>query len=113
MSVPAMAASMEAEIRARFWVALGLTALVVLISPMGEMLGIGLPLSAAVRSRTLLVLTTPIVFWCGWIFVAGGVSSHPLLRPLMFGVLPGGALGASGARVYTPLACALKVVYST
>src|SRR5258708_24458490 len=93
MSVPAMAASMEAEIRARFWVALGLTALVVLISPMGEMLGIGLPLSAAVRSRTLLVLTTPIVFWCGWIFVAGGLFPPPPPRPGFSVLLPVGAFG--------------------
>lgn len=40
MPDPAMAASMEASIRTRFWVALGLSALVVLISPMGEMIGI-------------------------------------------------------------------------
>ena len=39
MSDPAMAASMEGEIRTRFWVALALSALVVLISPMGEMIG--------------------------------------------------------------------------
>ena len=35
MSDPAMAASMEADFRTRFWVALALSALVVLISPMG------------------------------------------------------------------------------
>jgi len=45
-----MAASMEANFRTRFWVALVLSALVVLISPMGEALGIRLPLSAAFRS---------------------------------------------------------------
>ena len=50
MSDPAMAASMEANFRTRFWVALVLSALVVLISPMGEALGIRLPLSAAFRS---------------------------------------------------------------
>src|SRR5258706_5346858 len=77
MSDPAMAASMEGEIRTRFWVALALSALVVLISPMGEMIDIRLPLSAAVRSWALLVLTTPIVFWCGWIFVAGERSARP------------------------------------
>src|SRR5450432_81588 len=71
MSDPAMAASMETDIRKRFWVALVLSALVVVISPMGEMLGIHLPLSTTVRSWTLLALTTPIVFWCGWIFIAG------------------------------------------
>jgi hypothetical protein len=45
MSDPAMAASMENDIRTRFWVALALSALVVLISPMGEMIGVRLPLS--------------------------------------------------------------------
>lgn len=75
MSDPVMAASMEAVIRTRFWVSLALSTLVVLISPMGVMLGIRLPFSPAVRSWTLLILTTPIVFWCGWIFIAGAYRS--------------------------------------
>jgi Cu2+-exporting ATPase len=80
MSNPAMAASMEANIRTRFWLALALSAVVVLLSPMGEMLGIHVPLSAAARSWTLLALTTPIVFWCGWIFIDGAFRALRSLR---------------------------------
>src|SRR5258708_4430992 len=71
----ANAVTMANNIRTGFWVALALSTLVVLISLMGEMLGIRWPLSAAARSWALLVLTTPVVFWCGWIFVAGAFHS--------------------------------------
>jgi P-type Cu2+ transporter len=100
MSDPAMAAMMEADIRTRFWVALALSALVVLISPMGEMVGIRLPLSAVVRSRTLLVLTTPVVFWCGWIFLAGAYHSLVSRRLDMSVLIAVGVLAAYLASVY-------------
>jgi Cu2+-exporting ATPase len=111
MSDPAMAASMEADIRARFWVALALTALVVLISPMGEMLGIHLPLSAAVRSWTLLVLTTPIVFWCGWIFVAGAFRSLVSRRLDMSVLIAVGVLAAYVASVYLTIIGSKELFY--
>jgi Cu2+-exporting ATPase len=111
MSDPAMAASMEADIRARFWVALALTALVVLISPMGEMLGIDLPLSAAVRSWTLLVLTTPIVFWCGWIFVAGAFRSLLSRRLDMSVLIAVGVLAAYVASVYLTIIGSRELFY--
>jgi P-type Cu2+ transporter len=100
MSDPAMAASMEADIRTRFWVALALSALVVVISPMGAMIGIRVPLSDAVRSWTLLALTTPIVFWCGWIFVAGAFRSLASRRLDMSVLIAVGVLAAYVASVY-------------
>jgi Cu2+-exporting ATPase len=100
MSDPTMGASMEADIRTRFWVALALSALVFVISPMGEMVGIRLPLSAAVRSWTLLVLTTPIVFWCGWMFVAGAFRSIVSRRLDMSVLIAVGVLAAYIASVY-------------
>jgi Cu2+-exporting ATPase len=102
---------MEADIRARFWVALALTALVVLISPMGEMLGIDLPLSAAVRSRTLLVLTTPIVFWCGWIFVAGAFRSLLSRRLDMSVLIAVGVLAAYVGSVYLTIIGSKELFY--
>ncbi len=111
MSDPAMAASMEAEIRTRFWVALTLSALVVLISPMGEMIGIHLPLSAAVRSWTLLALTTPIVFWCGWIFVAGAFHSLVSRRLDMSVLIAVGVLAAYLASVYLTLIGSKELFY--
>jgi Cu2+-exporting ATPase len=111
MSDPAMAASMETEIRTRFWVALALSALVVLISPMGEMIGIRLPLSAAVRSWTLLVLTTPIVFWCGWIFVAEAFHSLVSRRLDMSVLIAVGVLAAYLASVYLTIIGSKELFY--
>ncbi|MDE3229233.1 MAG: HAD-IC family P-type ATPase, partial [Chloroflexota bacterium] len=73
MSDPAMAAAMEADIRKRFFVALALTIPIILYSPLGvSVLHIHLPppLGLSVNT-TLLLLTTPVVWWCGWIFHAG------------------------------------------
>ena len=95
-----MAASMEANIRTRFWVALALSALVVFLSPMGEMLGIHVPLSAAARSWTLLALTTPIVFWCGWIFIDGAFRALRALRLDMSVLIGVGVFAAYAASVY-------------
>jgi P-type Cu2+ transporter len=111
MSDPAMAASMESEIRNRFWVALALSALVVLISPMGEMIGIRLPLSMAVRSWTLVVLTTPIVFWCGWIFVAGAVHSLVSRRLDMSVLIAVGVLAAYLASIYLTIIGSTELFY--
>jgi Cu2+-exporting ATPase len=100
MSDPAMAASMEAEIRTRFWVALALTVVVVLVSPMGEMIGLHLPLSPAVRSWSMLALTTPVVFWCGWIFVAGAYHALASRRLDMSVLIAVGVLAAYLASAY-------------
>jgi P-type Cu2+ transporter len=111
MSDPAMAASMEADIRTRFWVALALSALVVLISPMAEMIGIHLPLSTTVRSWTLLVLTTPIVFWCGWIFIAGAFHSLVSRRLDMSVLIAVGVLAAYLASIYLTIIGSTELFY--
>jgi P-type Cu2+ transporter len=111
MSDPAMAASMESDIRTRFWVALALSALVVLISPMGEMVGIHVPISAGVRSWTLLGLTTPIVFWCGWIFVAGAFRSLASRRLDMSVLIAVGVLAAYLASVYLTIIGSKELFY--
>ena len=106
-----MAASMETDIRTRFWVALALSALVVLISPMGEMVGIRVPMSAAVRSWALLGLTTPIVFWCGWIFVAGAFRSLVSRRLDMSVLIAVGVLAAYLASVYLTIIGSKELFY--
>ena len=100
MSDPGMAAGMEADIRMRFWVALSLTAVIVLLSPMSAMLGIHLPLTAAVRSWTLLVLTTPVVFWCGWMFISGAYRALRNRSLDMSVLIAVGVLAAYLASVY-------------
>ncbi len=75
MSDPAMAQAMEADMRTRFFVALLLTIPVILYSPLGEgLLHRTLPTPIPVN-WLLFLLTTPIVFWAGWIFVGGALSA--------------------------------------
>ena len=73
MSDPAMAAAMEADMRTRFFVALVLTVPIVLYSSLGtSLLRLHLPTPFGVPTNwVLLVLTTPVVWWCGWIFHSG------------------------------------------
>ncbi|HEX6797062.1 MAG TPA: copper-translocating P-type ATPase [Ktedonobacterales bacterium] len=73
MSDPAMAAAMEADMRRRFFVALVLTIPIVLYSPLGtHLLGLRLPVPFGLSaSWLLLVLTTPVVWWAGWVFHSG------------------------------------------
>jgi len=75
MSDPVMAAAMESTMRNRFFAALLLTIPVILYSAIGEsLLHTKLPTPIPVN-WLLLILTTPIVFWAGWIFVGGAVSA--------------------------------------
>jgi Cu2+-exporting ATPase len=73
MSDPAMARAMEVDMRRRFWVALALTIPIVLYSSLGtEVLRLHLPVPFGLpRNWLLLILTTPVVWWCGWIFHSG------------------------------------------
>jgi P-type Cu2+ transporter len=68
-----MARAMEADMRRRFWVALALTIPIVLYSSLGtDVLRINLPVPFGLpRNWLLLLLTTPVVWWCGWIFHSG------------------------------------------
>jgi P-type Cu2+ transporter len=79
MSDPNMAATMERDMRNRFFVALLLTIPIVLYSPLGmNLLGVRLPTFGLGENVIMLLLTTPVVFYCGWIFISG--SYHSLRR---------------------------------
>jgi P-type Cu2+ transporter len=79
MSDPGMAATMERDMRNRFFVALLLTIPTVLYSPLGmNLLGVRLPTFGVGENVIMFVLTTPVVFYCGWIFISG--SYHSLRR---------------------------------
>jgi P-type Cu2+ transporter len=76
MSDPTMAAAMERDMRNRFFVALVLTIPVVLLSPLAvNTFGIELIDSMEARNWAMLVLSTPIVWYAGWIFVGGAWTS--------------------------------------
>ncbi len=96
-----MAASMEADIRLRFWVSLAFSAVIVLLSPMGKMPSLlPLALPAAVRSWTLFALTTPVVFWCGWMFISGAYEALRSRKLDMSVLIAVGVLAAYLASVY-------------
>jgi Cu2+-exporting ATPase len=100
MSDPAMAAGMEADIRLRFWVALAVSAAVVALSPMGKFSGLPLPFGNATRSWALFALTTPVVFWCGWMFISGAYSALRSRKLDMSVLIAVGVLAAYLASAY-------------
>ena len=76
MSDPGMAAAMERDMRHKFFIALLLTIPTVLYSPLGmNLLGVSLPTFGLSHNVIMLLLTTPVVFYCGWLFIAGAYYS--------------------------------------
>jgi Cu2+-exporting ATPase len=77
MSDPAMARVMEADMRNRFFVSLVLTVFVLLFSPLGvNLLKIHLsPPFGISPNWILLVLSTPVVWWGGWMFHSGALRA--------------------------------------
>jgi P-type Cu2+ transporter len=76
MSDPVMAAAMERDMRARFLIALVLTLPVIVFAPLGyDTFGIHLVHSLTVRNLIGLVLSAPVVWYAGWIFIAGAYTS--------------------------------------
>ena len=76
MSDPAMAATMEHDIRSKFVLALLLTIPAVLYSPLGaDFFKLRLPTFGLSPDLIMLVLTTPVVFYCGWMFISGAYQS--------------------------------------
>jgi Cu2+-exporting ATPase len=72
MSDPAMAKAMEADMRRRFFIALVLTIPIILYSPLGvHVLRVNMPSFGIHPNWIMLVLTTPVVWYCGWIFHCG------------------------------------------
>ena len=79
MSDPGTAAAMERDMRNKFFVALLLTIPTVLYSPLGmNLLGVRLPTFGLGENVIMLLLSTPVVFYSGWIFISG--SYHSLRR---------------------------------
>ncbi len=76
MSDPAMAAAMERDMRNKFFIAVVLTIPTVLYSPLGiNLLGVRLPTFGLGENVIMLLLSTPVVFYSGWIFISGAYHS--------------------------------------
>ena len=94
MTNPQMAKKMEQDMRRRFWVSLFLSIPIVLYSPLGLnyfKLTLPTPLPA---NWLLLILTTPIVFWTGSIFITGTYYSLKAKKLNMSVLIATGVLAA-------------------
>ncbi len=102
MTNPSMAKAMEADMRRRFLVAFALSIPVFLYSPVGESLIGKLPTPIPV-SWLLFVLTTPIVFWAGSIFITGTYHAIRQRKLNMSVLIATGVLAAYGFSVFLTL----------
>ncbi len=95
-----MAKMMELDIRNKFFVAILLTIPIVAYSPLGEkILGLSLPSPIPV-SWLLFILTTPVFFYSGWIFLYSSYKAFQA-RTLNMAVLI--AVGITAAYVFSIL----------
>jgi Cu2+-exporting ATPase len=97
-ATPDMARSMEADIRRRFWVALALTIPGVLVS--GMIPGVPMFAHPPLANWLGLLFATPVVWWCGWIFIAGAASALRHRRLDMTVLVSTGVLAAYLSSVY-------------
>tara|TARA_B100000508_G_scaffold4874_3_gene3886 strand:+ start:6008 stop:8182 length:2175 start_codon:yes stop_codon:yes gene_type:complete len=75
MNDPSMAKEMEYDMKRRFLIALALTLPILAYSPLAiNVFGLNLPTPFAVN-WLLFLLTTPVVFWTGSIFISGAYYS--------------------------------------
>jgi P-type Cu2+ transporter len=76
MSAPDMAGDMARDMRNRFLVALAFTIPVILLSDIGyDAFGIHVVTSLDARNWLMAALSTPVVWWAGWIFIGGAATS--------------------------------------
>src|SRR5262249_12596507 len=96
---PALAAEMEADMRRRFWISLILLIPIFLYSPVGiNYFKLNLPTPIPVN-WLLFILTTPIVFWTGSIFITGTYYSLKKRKLNMSVLIATGVLAAYGFSV--------------
>ncbi|RJR27212.1 copper-translocating P-type ATPase [candidate division WWE3 bacterium] len=94
-----MARLMEEDIRTKFFVSLLLTIPIVLYSPLGKnILGFNLPTPIS-ENWLMLLLTTPVYFYCGWIFLYSTYIAIFKQKTLNMAVLI--AVGITAAYVFS------------
>ena len=94
MTSPQMAKKMEQDMRRRFWVSLLLSIPIFLYSPVGiNFFKLNLPAPLPVN-WLLFILTTPIVFWTGSIFITGTYYSLKARKLNMSVLIATGVLAA-------------------
>jgi Cu+-exporting ATPase len=84
------------SMRKRFWVSAALSLPLLVLSMFGEMLG--LRLQPGTKNAIELLLTTPVVLWCGWPFFQRFWASLVNRSPNMFTLI---GLGTGAAYLYS------------
>jgi P-type Cu+ transporter len=84
------------SIQKRFWVSVALSLPILLLSMFGEALG--MHLAAGPNNAIELLLSTPVVLWCGWPFFERFWASLVNRSPNMFTLI---GLGTGAAYVYS------------
>lgn len=74
----------------RFWIGLVLTLPVFMLEMGGHLIGLNHIVSPQLSNWIQLVLTTPVVFWCGWPFFVRGWKSVVSRNLNMFTLIAGG-----------------------
>lgn len=111
MADPRMARHMEADMRRRFWRSAALTVPAVLYSPLGiNLLGVRLPAPIPVN-WILFLLTTPVVFWTGSMFITGAYHSLRRRALNMSVLISTGVLAAYGFSVMITLSGGEETFY--
>ncbi len=98
MTDPAMAKEMEADMRRRFGVALAFTIPVVVIA--GHVPGLPMLVHPPLANWLGLVLSTPVVWWSGWVFIAGSYHALRTGKLDMSVLIATGVLAAYLSSVY-------------
>ncbi len=103
MTSPQMAKAMEADMRRRFFISLALAIPIILYSQVGKnIFGIELPSPIPV-DWLLFLLTTPIVFWTGSIFITGTYYSLKARKLNMAVLIATGVLAAYFGSIFLSL----------
>ncbi len=111
MASPRMAKEMEADMRRRFWISLALTIPIFLYSPAGEgILKTALPAPIPV-AWLLFLLTTPVVFWTGSIFITGTYYSLKARKLNMAVLIAFGVLATYLSSVFIMLSGGRETFY--
>ncbi len=98
MADPAHAKAMEVDMRRRFWVALAFTVPTALLA--GHVPGLPILAKPPLSSWLGLALATPVVWWCGWIFIAGSYFALKRRALDMSVLIATGVLAAYLSSVY-------------
>ena len=111
MANPQMAKQMEADMRRRFWIALILTIPIFILSPVGaSIFRFALPANYPIN-WILLLLSTPVIFWSGSIFITGTYYSLKNKKLNMSVLIATGVLTSYLFSVYLTIVGSKDVFY--